>query len=161
MRPVSLRCFLRLAVFALMFPLASGVVSLRAAEAAPGPALHIRDAWARWLPAGLPAAGYLTLVNDSDADAFVTAVTSDDYEHVMLHESYVGPGGTAGMRHVDRLRVPAHGVAPLAPGSYHLMLMKPRRKLAPGDVVTVTLTFENGNALEAKLPLQPAAAQTK
>jgi copper(I)-binding protein len=41
------------------------------------------------------------------------------------------------------------------------MLMKPRRKLAPGDVVTVTLTFENGNALEAKLPLQPAAAQTK
>jgi copper(I)-binding protein len=157
MRFVSRRRFLCLAAVAMMLLSAATMVPLRAAAAAPAGAVRVREAWARWLPAGLPAAGYLTLVNDSDADAFVTAVTSPDYDHVMLHESYTGPGGTSGMRHVDRLRVPAHGSATLAPGGYHLMLMKPLRKLAPGDTVTVTLEFEDGNAIDAKLPLKPAA----
>lgn len=157
MRFVSIRCFLRLAAPVVVVALAAAAMPLRAADVVPANAIHIRDAWARWLPAGLPAAGYLTIVNDSDADQFVTSVASADYDHVMLHESYTEPGGGSGMRPVDRLRVPAHGRVSLAPGGYHLMLMKPRRKLAPGDAVTVGLGFGNGNTIETKLPLKPAA----
>ena len=114
------------------------------------------DAWARWLPNDLPAAGYLTLVNDSDEDAFLTGAKSEDYTMVHLHESYTAPDGTSGMRPVEKVRVPAHGRASLAPGGFHLMLMKARRPIEPGDTVTLVLKFEGGGELEVKVPVKPA-----
>jgi len=144
----------------LAIALVSAIVApavVHAAGAAPTSGLAVRDGWVRWLPGGLPAAGYLTIRNDSDAERIVTGVASGDFARVMLHESYSEPGGGSRMRPVDRLRVPARGNVALKPGGYHLMLMKPRRKLTPGDVVQVALTFDDGATIEAKLPLKPAA----
>jgi periplasmic copper chaperone A len=121
--------------------------------------LQARDAWVRWLPAGLPAAGYLTLVNSSGADRFLLAASSPDYTAVELHESYTAPNGDMGMRRVDRVRIPAGGSVRLAPGGYHLMLMKARHPIAPGDVVTIELKFDDDRSLRVSLPVKPAGHQ--
>ncbi len=127
-----------------------------AATGSPETGLQVRDPWVRWLPAGLPAAGYLALVNATDTDRYLTAASSPDYTAVELHESYTAPGGEMGMRRVDRVRIPAHGEARLAPGGYHLMLMKARHPVAPGDTVTIDLEFADGRSLRVSLPVKPA-----
>lgn len=130
---------------------------VRGAEAdAPVPTVTASDAWARWLPAGLPAAGYLTLYNAGSKEIGLTDVDCPAYGHVMLHESYTTASGANRMRHVDRLAIPAGGTVELKPGSYHLMLMKPKRALQPGDVVTATLSFDDGSTLTVQLTLKPA-----
>lgn len=129
-----------------------------AACARPSTALHAENAWVRWLPGGLPAAGYLTLVNPSARDRFLISATSPDYGSVALHQSYRLANGAEGMRAVPRLRVPAHGRVALAPGGYHLMLMDPRRSLAPGDTVGLILRFAGGQAVPVRLPVRPPSA---
>jgi periplasmic copper chaperone A len=132
--------------------------SLRAAPPPPAgpPGIEVRQPWVRWLPAGLPAAGYLTLVNISGEDRTLTGATSPDYASVMLHVSYTLPNGDMSMRPISRLRVPAHGEQKLSPGGYHLMLMRQRHPIKPGDTVTVDLKFADGRILRVGLPVKPA-----
>ncbi|HWA85318.1 MAG TPA: copper chaperone PCu(A)C [Opitutus sp.] len=128
--------------------------SLRAADHSA--ALEVKNPWIRWLPGDLPGAGYLTLVNPSDADAFLTGASSDAYARIELHESYTTPDGSSRMRTVGSLRVPAHGERSLAPGSFHFMLFSPRRAIQPGDTVTLELQFKDGAHLSVRLPVKPA-----
>lgn len=117
--------------------------------------IAVRDPWVRWLPAGLPAAGYLTLVNATGSDRFLTGVSSADYGSVMLHQSYSLPDGSEGMRAVARLRIPAHGQAVLAPGGYHLMLMRPLHPIAPGGRASIELRLDDGTTLRVLMPVEP------
>ena len=149
----SLRLIACLALSLLASRVASATPSATAGD------LQIRDAWVRWLPADLPAAAYLTLVNPSDTDRYLTGGSSPDYNEVMLHESYAMPDGSTGVRHVAKLRVPAHGEVRLAPGGYHLMLMKARHHIAPGDTVTIQLMFADGRSLTVTLPVKPAGTR--
>ena len=48
------------------------------------------------------------------------------------------------MRQLDRLSVPAGGDASLKSGGNHLMLFDLKKDFAGGDVVPVTLVFDNG-----------------
>ena len=125
------------------------------AGAAPS-GLKAEGAWVRWLPNGLPAAGYLELVNDSDADLSLTGASSPDYMMVHLHESYVNNDGTSGMRMIAKVVVPAHGTVRLSPGGYHLMLMKARHAIEVGDTVAIVLKMDRAGELEVKAPVKPA-----
>ncbi|MGH7995380.1 MAG: copper chaperone PCu(A)C, partial [Opitutaceae bacterium] len=134
MRRFSARRLPCWACAALLLPLAAaGAPARRPAD------LQAEHPWVRWLPAGLPAAGYMTLANSSDRDQILLGAASPDYGSVALHESYTLANGSEGMRPVPRLRIPAHGRVRLAPGGYHLMLMEARHALSPGDSVTVVL----------------------
>ena len=112
--------------------------------------------WVRWMPANLPAAGYVTLVNPSKEDVVLAGVSSPDYAAVMLHESYTAADGSAGMRMVDRLTIPAGGRVALAPGGYHLMLMDARHRIEPGDTVVIELAFADGRHVSVRFPVKPA-----
>ncbi|MEX3811911.1 copper chaperone PCu(A)C [Paraburkholderia sp. BR13439] len=126
--------------------LSFGVAS--AAHAADAHAISIKDAWVRWLPNNLPAAGYATLVNASDKPIDLVDVSSDDYGDAMLHQT-VSNGSTQKMVMVDKLTVPAHGQVAITPGGYHLMLEDAKHKVAPGDTVHLTLKFSDGETLRA------------
>ena len=63
------------------------------------------------------------------------------------------------MLHVDRVDVPAGGKVAFAPGGYHLMLMQPARKLAPGERVPVTLEFLGGRQVTAEFEVRGPAAK--
>src|SRR5208283_2002292 len=69
--------------------------------------LKIEEAWIRWLPANLPAAGYLRITNVGDAPATLVGASSPAYAHVSLHRS-VADGGRMQMTPVDRIRIAAH-----------------------------------------------------
>lgn len=130
--------------------------SARAEEAVAAPAVTVTNAWARWLPGGLPCAGYMVLHNTGSTEVALTGADCPAFGHVMLHESYTTKDGANRMRHIDQLPIPAGGQVELRPGGYHLMLMRPQQGLKPGDTVTVTLHFAGGGTLEVKLPVKPA-----
>jgi copper(I)-binding protein len=137
--------------------LITALAPLHGADAAP--AITVTHAWARWLPNDLPAAGYLVLHNSGAQAVALTGATSPDFNRVMLHESYTTAEGANRMRHIDRLPVAPGAEVALRPGSYHLMLMRAKRALQPGDTVTVILQFADGATLSVGLPLKPAGTE--
>jgi copper(I)-binding protein len=51
--------------------------------------------------------------------------------------------------HQHMIAVPANGSLTFEPNGFHLMMMKPKQALKAGDMVSVTLSFKNGDTLEA------------
>lgn len=105
--------------------------------------LKVNEARLRLLPGDLPAAGYFTLANTSEADITLIGADSPAFGSVMMHRS-VSQDGVASMQPVKRLVLPAGEQVAFEPGGYHLMLMKRTRALAIGDDIEVTLLFANG-----------------
>jgi copper(I)-binding protein len=121
-------------------------------------ALSASAAWLRWLPNGLPAAGYLVIRNGGATVQRLTGASSPDYSSVMLHRSIRENG-------VDRMVMASGGVdiAPgeslsLAPGGYHLMLRQPSHPIRPGDTATLHLVFASGASVDVTAKVRPAAA---
>jgi copper(I)-binding protein len=127
-----------------------------AALAAGANAITVKDAWVRWLPNNLPAAGYVTLVNASDKPVDLVDISSNDYGDAMLHQT-VSNGSTQKMVMVDKLTVPAHGQVTIAPGGYHVMLEDAKHKVAPGDTVHLTLKFSDGETLDTPFAVKSPA----
>ncbi|MBW9106506.1 copper chaperone PCu(A)C [Paraburkholderia phenoliruptrix] len=128
-------------------------------QAAAPQAITAKDAWVRWLPNNLPAAGYVTLVNAGDKPVDLVDVSSSDYGDAMLHQT-VSNGSSQKMVMVDKLTVPAHGQVAIAPGGYHLMLEDAKHKIAPGDTVHLKLKFSDGATLDTPFAVK-SPAQTK
>lgn len=138
-------------------PLVAGLMLAGSVHAAQADHIHASHAWIRLLPAGLPAGGYVTLSNDGANAVSLTNASSPDYAHVMLHQS-TEVGGMSRMTRVDHIDVPAHGQVRLAPGGYHLMLMKAVHPLKPGDKPVVILRFADGSTLPVDFLARPANA---
>ena len=100
-----------------------------AAHGAPA-AFDIRatDAWIRWLPAGLPGAGYLTLTN------------------------------AGGMLPIDSIILAPNVSVDFAQAGYHFMLMQPRHPLRPGERVSITLWFSSGQSITVPFAVRGANA---
>ncbi|HWT34906.1 MAG TPA: copper chaperone PCu(A)C [Paraburkholderia sp.] len=145
-------------VYAAAFAFAAtGSMAAHAADSKQ--AIAAQNAWVRWLPNNLPAAAYVTLTNSSDKPIDLVDVSSADYGSAMLHQT-VSNGSTQKMVMVDRLTVPAHGQAAIAPGGYHVMLEEAKHKIAPGDTVHLKLQFSDGETLDAPFVVKsPAAAK--
>jgi hypothetical protein len=134
------------AAFAIFFAIAASLGS-QSAYAGAAPAVSATNAWVRWLPNDLPAAGYVTLTNNGETPVDIVGMSSVDYGSVMLHQS-VSNGSTEKMVMVERATVPAHGKLPIAPGGYHFMLEQPVHKIVPGSTVHLKLKFSNGQTLD-------------
>ena len=123
------------------------------------PAVQAREAWIRWLPGDLPAAGYVNLSNTGDRPVVLDGAASADYGSTMLHETR-NKGGVSEMVHVGKITIPAHGTVTFAPGGYHIMLMKAKKQIKPGDRVAVTLLFEGGDRLMVNFEVRNADASS-
>jgi copper(I)-binding protein len=110
--------------------------------------LKVEDAWIRWLPANLPGAGYMTLTNTGMTERVLLGASSPDYGDVSFHRT-VNKNGMSDMTAVDSIAVKPQASVRFAAGGYHLMLMRPKRSLQPGDQVMVTLLFSGGQTVTA------------
>lgn len=137
--------------------LAVGLTLALSAHADQASHVHASGAWIRLLPAGLPAGGYVILKNDAAQPAVMTAASTARYENAMLHRSS-SEAGMARMAAVERITIPAHGRATLAPGGYHLMLMHATSPVNVGEPVPITLTFADGSTLKVPFAARPANA---
>src|SRR6202022_4967717 len=91
------------------------------AHAAGAQAISVQNAWVRWLPNDLPAAGFVPLANASDKPIDLVGVSSADYGEAMLHQT-VSNGSTQKMVMAEKATVPPHGNPSIPPGGYHFML---------------------------------------
>lgn len=119
-------------------------------------AIRVEQAWIRWLPGGLPAGGYVTLTNGSDHSIVLVGAGSSDYDQVQLHQS-ITEGGLSKMVAVAHILIPAHSTLSFAAHGYHLMLMKARVSLSPGDRVPIELRFADGRSLIATFDVRAPA----
>jgi copper(I)-binding protein len=110
--------------------------------------IEVSDAWIRRLPAGIPAAGYLTMVNRATVNRILVAVTSPAFGEVSIHQS-VEDHGMSTMRPVDSVTLAPRVPFRFEEGGYHLMLMQPRSAIHPGDRVTMTFHFKDAPSIDA------------
>lgn len=111
--------------------------------------LQVTSAWARASTNTMQSgknnnsAAYFTIINNSSEERQITDVTSDVAKTVELHNSFVNESGVSKMVKVDKLVIPAQGNIELKPGGIHIMLIKLRRNLKPGDKFIMTLHFDD------------------
>ncbi|MGD9583102.1 MAG: copper chaperone PCu(A)C [Lysobacterales bacterium] len=134
-RLLSLRFLLLLPLIALAAPASLRVAHARITDAPPSATMRV---------------GYLELHNDGDTAIRLSSADSDDFARVEMHQT-VFDHGVAQMRALPEAVVPAHGQFAFAPGGAHLMLIGPKRSLAAGDRVRLTLVLDSGERLLVEL----------
>ena len=79
-------------------------------------------------------AGYVKFTNTSDKDVEFHRFTSPVYDSVEMHITEHS-AGSAKMKKVSKILVPANSSIELKPGGTHLMLIGPRRATKAGEIV--------------------------
>ena len=104
------------------------------------------------MPGRSVSAGYFTLNNSSEQQMVLTAVSSDAFGRIELHQ-HSHKDGMMRMEQVGRIDIAAQSSVTLEPGGLHLMLFEPAADLSIGQSVPVLLHFANGQQLETLLPV--------
>ena len=116
--------------------------------------LVFADPWVRALPPGMGmTAGFGTIRNPGAGDIVLKAFASPEFADVSLHRTEQ-VDGMSRMREVASLEVPGGGAVELAPGGYHLMLMKPSQAVQAGQSVTLEMTAEDGRVFRFTVPVE-------
>ncbi|WP_328825704.1 copper chaperone PCu(A)C [Streptomyces ureilyticus] len=115
------------------------------------PDLSVRSAYMPQPVTDSLAAGYLTVVNESDSSDDLVSATSDIAGDVTVHE-------TSGqrMKEAGRLEIPAGGRLVLESGGTHLMFEKLKRKPKEGETVSVKLRFTKTDPITVEMPVKSA-----
>ncbi len=126
-----------------------------AADEAKAGSIAVSDAWAR-ATSGTNGAVYAMIHNNGDKPDRLVGVSTSVAAMAHLHQT-VTTNGVSTMHDVDGLDIPAHGMAMIKPGGYHLMLMGLARPLAVGQTFPVTLKFEHAGEVTVQVTVKPAA----
>jgi periplasmic copper chaperone A len=119
--------------------------------------LRVENSWATPTPGGVDvSAGYLSIVNETQAADRLVSASSPRASHVDIHEMSMD-GGVMRMRPMDGLDIPAGGEVTLEPGGLHLMFVGVAQPFAEGEEIPVQLTFEHAGAIDVTLPVQRQA----
>ena len=123
----------------------------------------IEDPWARSaiLQEGNGAA-YMVIRNTGDADDVLLEARTSVANMVEIHESVMmegggdegmGEGEMMQMRPAGPVTIPAGGEVALQVGGLHVMMMGMPERLEPGEVISLTLVFENAGevSIEAEV----------
>jgi periplasmic copper chaperone A len=122
-------------------------------------AVQIKSAWIRWLPGGVPLAGYATLANLSDQPLALTSATSAAFQDLSLHQT-LKAGGTMRMSPLERVSIAPRATLDFEAQGIHLMLMQPRAPLDPHSQVPITLHFADGSSLTVQFQVRGAAEES-
>jgi hypothetical protein len=130
--------------------------------AAPTAHLEAEAAWIRTTTGTKDpsmTAAFMTLVNSSEATVQLTSVDCPGAGIVQLHQMVMQSGKMVMQEVKGGIPIPAGTPTRLAPGGYHIMLMKLQRGFAAGDMVDLTLHFSDGGSLVVQAPVKQDAAQ--
>lgn len=116
--------------------------------------LTIVDVRARPAPlAGGTGAVYFTVLNGLDTDVQLVSVSSPAANAVETHETVAENGVMKMVPLPDGYTVPAGEALVLKPGGKHIMLIDVIEPLAPGDELSLTVNFDNGETMELTVPV--------
>jgi len=112
--------------------------------------LSVSDAWVQAMPpAQTTSAAYMTITNNSQAGAVLVAASSDIAGAVEIHRMS-DTDGMMKMAMADSVAVPAQDKLILKPGGFHIMLINLKKALNKGDIVPITLHFQDGSSIIVK-----------
>ncbi|MBE3606474.1 copper chaperone PCu(A)C [Campylobacter sp. RM13119] len=89
---------------------------------------------------------FMDIKNSSNADVKLVAVKSSICKSTELHTHKLVDGMKM-MTKIDDINVPKEGMAKLAPGGLHVMLIGLDKPLVDGDIVDLEMSFDNGEIL--------------
>lgn len=120
--------------------------------------LAVRDAYARAASAAAQSGAiFMVIENHRAIDDRLIAARSDVAQRVELHTHLSDASGVMRMVEVeDGFAIPAEGEHALARGGDHVMLLGLTRPLLDGEMVTLTLVFEQSGELTVEVPVDNA-----
>ncbi|MDT8856934.1 copper chaperone PCu(A)C [Paracoccaceae bacterium Fryx2] len=99
-------------------------------------------------------AAFMVIENRAATDDRLLSAASDVAEKVELHTHVEDANGVMQMIEVpEGFVIPAAGSHALERGGDHVMFLGLKRPLKHGDIVTVTLTFEQAGAVVVEVPV--------
>lgn len=117
------------------------------ATAAAADGISVAEAYVPLAPPGVMShAAYMTLENTGDTQRSLIGVSAEGYGMTHLHQS-TETDGVAAMSMVHQLDIAPGQTVALKPGSFHIMLMRPKSKVSIGDSVPLVLSFANGEKI--------------
>ncbi|MDH5302313.1 MAG: copper chaperone PCu(A)C [Gammaproteobacteria bacterium] len=110
--------------------------------------LQISNTWIREAPPSAKVlAGYMELKNTGNKTVTVTADVSSDFQRLEIHDMSMDKGMMT-MKKIDKLEIAPGQTVQLAPGSKHLMLINPVKKLRDGDEAIIAIKLDSGERKE-------------
>ena len=140
--------------------LAAGLLLSAGAFAGSADQVSVDNPYVRLAPPNAPATGaFMVIRNAGDKDVKVVKADNPASRVTELH-THLNEGGVMKMRPVPAIEVKAMGEAVLKPGGLHVMLIDLKAPMKEGDVVPITLTFDDGSTrkVDAKVVRPTAAA---
>ena len=140
--------------------LAAGLMLSLGALAGAADSVTVQDPYVRLAPPNAPATGaFMVIRNGGDKDVKVVSASNPASKVTELH-THLNEGGVMKMRPVPAIEVKAKGEAVLKPGGLHVMLIDLKAPMKEGDVVPITLGFDDGSSkqVDAKVVRPTAAA---
>ncbi|WP_417700833.1 copper chaperone PCu(A)C [Pseudophaeobacter sp.] len=134
---------------------AVAAVSLAGAASAEGAKIMVQDQYARVsTKMATSGAAFMNIMNMSSEADQLLAVRSDVAKRVELHTHMESGDGIMKMVHVeDGFAIPAEGSHLLQRGGDHVMFMGLTETLEHGDVVPLTLVFQNAGEISIEIPV--------
>ena len=108
---------------------------------AKSPEIVVKDAWVRASNTKTSAA-YMKIKNKSKNDLVFSSASSDVASIVELHKT-VTENNVSQMVPINKLLIPANDKVMLKPKGLHIMLIDLKKTLNKGDMVSITLHFDN------------------
>ena len=121
--------------------------------------VSVHDAYVRLAPPNAPATGaFMVIKNNGDKDVKVLKADNPVSKVTELH-THLNEGGVMKMRPVPGIDIKPKGEAVLKPGGLHVMMIDLKAQMKEGDVVPITLSFDDGSSkqVDAKV-VRPMAA---
>jgi copper(I)-binding protein len=116
--------------------------------------IKVDDPYVRAVPPGQPnSASFMVLLNGDEQAHKLVDARSPVAKVVELH-THLQEDGMMKMRRVQAIELPAGETTTLAPGGLHVMLIGLQQKLVPGEMVALTLVFEDGSEVELQAPVR-------
>ncbi|WP_039017506.1 copper chaperone PCu(A)C [Halocynthiibacter namhaensis] len=117
--------------------------------------IMVHDAYARSAsPSAMAGGAFMAIMNHSDTDDRLIEVRSDVAKRVELHTHIDAGDGVMQMRRVeDGFAIAAGETHMLQRGGDHVMFMGLNQSFVQGDMLPVTLVFENAGEVEIEIPV--------
>ena len=116
--------------------------------------LKIENAWSPEAPpVAKVMAGYMKIENISNKDVKILSAKSDLFKRVEIHLTEM-KDGMMRMTKQDNLLIKAKSHVELKQGGLHMMLMGKLKPIKTGSVIAITLTLDNGEAVNINLAVK-------
>ncbi|MEE8343095.1 MAG: copper chaperone PCu(A)C [Gammaproteobacteria bacterium] len=133
-----------------------GLLVVNPAVAAEGPLL-LDNFWIRESPpASQVLAGYGRIHNSSSNPYVLTGATSETFNRIEIHRTTI-LADIVRMAPQHKILIKPGESLVFEPNSYHFMLLGPNSRLQAGDIVTLTLQFDNGVNQEVAMRVRSAS----